>query len=67
MEDESPTLSKQQGLDDDPKVIQQINFTENQDWVAETVMYFIIEETKETILDFLQVTVKALWIYFNSI
>ena len=67
MEGESPTLSKQQGLDGDPKVIQQIDFTENQDWVAETVMYFIIEETKETILDFLQGTVKVLWIYFTLI
>ena len=29
MEDESPTLSKQQGLDADPKATQQINFTWN--------------------------------------
>ena len=50
-------LSKQQALDADPKAIQQINFTGNlaQDPVANTTL-FIIEETKETNLDFSQGT-----------
>ena len=50
-------LSKQQALADDPKAIQQINFTgylENQ-----SIIFFIIEEVKETILDFSQGTVKV--------
>ena len=59
------TLSKQQALDDDPKAIQQINFTGNLAWQGNenTTMFFIIEETKETILDFSQGTVKVVWIY----
>ena len=43
-------LSKQQSLDADQKAIQQINFTGNLD--PEATMFFIIEEAKETILDF---------------
>ena len=53
-------LSKQQALDADPRAIQQINFTENLDRTGNTRFYFIIEEAKETILDFLQGTVKVL-------
>ena len=55
-------LSKQQGLDADPKAMQQINFTRNlnQQGNANTTMFFIIEEAKETILDFSQGTVKVL-------
>ena len=53
-------LSKQQRLDADPKPIQQIDFTVNLEQGGNTTMLFIIEETKETILDFLQETVKAL-------
>ena len=45
-------LSKQQVLEADPKVIQQINFTRNLDRDGQTAIYFIIEETKETALDF---------------
>ena len=45
-------LSKQQNLDADPKVIQQINFTENLNRTEGTTMFFITEEAKETILDF---------------
>ena len=45
-------LSKQQKLDADPKVIQQINFTENLDRTEGATMFFITEEAKETILDF---------------
>ena len=45
-------LSKQQALDADPRAIQQINFTENLDRDGNTTMFFIIEEAKETVLDF---------------
>ena len=53
-------LSKQQVLDADPKAIQQINFTANLDRARNTTMFFIIEEAKETVLDFSQGTVKVL-------
>ena len=53
-------LSKQQVLDDDPKAIQQINFTTNLDWVGNTRIYFILEEAKQTVLDFSQGTAKVL-------
>ena len=52
-------LSRQQTLDPDPRVIQQINFTTNLDR-ANTRIYFILEEPKETIFEFLQGTVKVL-------
>ena len=45
-------LSKQKTLDGDPKASQQINFSANLDQVEQTIMYFIIEETKETALVF---------------
>ena len=53
-------LSKQQALDADPSAIQQINFTANLDRAGNTSVYFILEEAKETILDFSQGTVKVL-------
>ena len=53
-------LSKQQALDADPRAIQQINFTANLDRAGNTRVYFILEEAKETILDFSQETVKVL-------
>ena len=53
-------LSKQQALDADPRAIQQINFTANLDRAGNTTMFFIIEEVKETVLDFSQGTVKVL-------
>ena len=49
-----------QALDASPRAIQQINFTANIDRAANTRVYFILEETKETILDFSQGTVKVL-------
>ena len=55
-------LSKQQALDADPKAIQQINFTANLDRAGNTTMFFIIEEAKETVLEFSQGTVKVLQI-----
>ena len=53
-------LSKQKALDADPRAIQQINFTANLDRVGNTRVYFILEEAKETILDFSQGTAKVL-------
>ena len=53
-------LSKQQALNADLRAIQQINFTANLDRAGNTRVYFIPEEAKETILDFLQGTVKVL-------
>ena len=53
-------LSKQNILDADPKAIQQINVTANLDRDGNTRIYFILEEAKETILDFSQGTVKIL-------
>ena len=53
-------LSKQQALDTDPRAIQQINFTANLNIVGNTRIYFILEEAKETVLDFSQGTVKVL-------
>ena len=53
-------LSKKQALDADTRAIQQINFTANLDRPDNTRIYFILEEAKETILDFSQGTVKVL-------
>ena len=53
-------LSKQQALDADPRAIHQINFTGNLERDNGTLMFFIIEEAKETVLDFSQGTVKVL-------
>ena len=38
-------------------------FTGNLDQLANTTMFFILEEAKETILGFSQGTVRVLWIY----
>ena len=53
-------LSKQQKLDSDQKAIQQITFTANVDQPRETAMYFIPDESKQTILDFSKATMKVL-------
>ena len=53
-------LSKQQALDVDPRAIQQINFTANLDRAGNTRIYLILEEAKETILDFSRGTAKVL-------
>ena len=63
-------LGKHQALDADPKAIQEINFTANLDRAGNTRTYFILEEVKETVLDFSQETVKVLWMqlrWSNSI
>ena len=53
-------LSKQQALDGDLRPIQQINVSTNLDRAGNTTIFFIIEEAKETVLDFSQGTVKVL-------
>ena len=53
-------LSKQQALDNDPRAIQQINFTANLDRAGNTRFYFILEKAKETVFEFSQGTVKVL-------
>ena len=57
-------LSKQQALDADPKAIQQISFTENLDWAGNTTIFFIIEDPKETKLNFSVGTLRVLYFYF---
>ena len=51
-------LSKQEALDADPKAIQQINLTGNLALNLNTTMFLIIEEAKETVLDFSQELLK---------
>ena len=51
-------LSRQNELDEDPRAIQQINFTANLDKAGTTTIFFIIEEAKETVFEFSQGTVK---------
>ena len=53
-------LIKQQELDAGPKAIQQISFTANLDRARNTRTVFILEEAKETVLDFSEATVKVL-------
>ena len=53
-------LSKQQVVDTDPRAIRQINFTANLDRNGNTTMSVITEETKETVLEFSQGTIKVL-------
>ena len=56
-------LRKHQAVDTDPKAVQKINFKGNLNWGknvnANTIMLFIIEEAKVTILNFAQGTVKV--------
>ena len=42
-------LSKEQALDADPRIIQQINFSANLSRPGNTRIYFILEESKESI------------------
>ena len=54
-------LSKQGKLDVDSKAMQQINFIRNLQRDENTQMFFIMEEVKETLLDFSKGEVKVLW------
>ena len=47
------------------KEIQQLNFARNLERNNGATIFFITKEARETILDFLQGTVKALWLYFT--
>ena len=58
-------LSKEQALDANPKAIHQINFTANLNRAGNTRIYLILEEAKETVFEFSQGTVKALWMQFH--
>ena len=60
-------LSKQQPLDADLNATKKVNFTRNLDRQGNTKSFLIIEEAKETILEFSQRTVKGLQIYFALI
>ena len=53
-------LVKQQAVDEDSRAIQQINLTANLDRENNTRIFFILEEAKETALEFSQETVNAL-------
>ena len=53
-------LSKQGKLDVDSKAMQQINFIGNLQRDENTQMFFIVEEVKETLLDFSKGKVKVL-------
>ena len=53
-------FNKQQKLDPDTKAIQQISFPKNLKESGCSRMFFIIEETKETVLDFSKGTIKVL-------
>ena len=55
-------LSKLQALDAGAKAIQQFNFTGNLDLQA--ILFFIIEEAKETVLHFSHTTVKVFFFVF---
>ena len=57
-------LSKQEVLDADCKAIKETNLTENLDRAENTRIYFILEEAKETVLDFSQGTIKGLYVQF---
>ena len=50
-------LRKQQALDANPKAMQQINFSRYPKYNA--LIFFVIEEAKETVLDFSRETVKV--------
>ena len=53
-------LGKEQALDADLRKNLKINFTTNLYRAGNTIICFILEEAKETILDFSQRTVKVL-------
>ena len=48
-------------------MVHEIDFARNLDQPGNIIMFFVIEEAKETILDFSQRTVRVLWSYFALI
>ena len=57
-------LYRQQKLDADLKAIHETNFTQTPNRAENAAMFFIIEEAKETILDFSKERAKVLSFYF---
>ena len=53
-------LRKQQAFASDPRATQQINLTANLDRNEGATLFFITEQTKETVFEFSQGTVKVL-------
>ena len=56
-------LNKQEKLHVDAKATQQISFTGNSNRREGATMFLIIEEAKETVLDYSNGTVDVLWSY----
>ena len=52
--------SKEKALDADSSAIQQIIFTGKAS--ADVMIYYILEQSKETILEFVKGTTKVLWL-----
>ena len=62
-------LSKQKALDADSRAIQQIIFTGKIKAVADNtrvIVYYILEQWKETILKFSKGITKVLWLHING-
>ena len=59
-------IYKQQTLNSDPKAIKQINFTANLDRAGNTRIYSILQEAKETFLDFSQGTLTVLQVCYEN-
>ena len=59
-------LSKQQKVHADPNAVQQTNFTGNLDRAEGSTMFLIIDEAKETVLDFSKGTIKILQYNINK-
>ena len=57
-------LSKQKALDADSRAIQQIIFTGKVTVV--TKVFYVLEKSKETTLEFSKGTTKVLWLYING-
>ena len=57
-------LSKEKALDADPKAIQQIIFTGKAS--ANVLIYYILEKSKETMLEFAKGTTKVLQLHING-
>ena len=53
-------MSKQKALDADPRTIQQIIFTGKAS--ANVMIYYVLEQSKEAILQFSKGTTKVFWI-----
>ena len=60
-------LSKQQEVDADPNVMQEMDFTGNLDQAVNTTTFVITEVVKENILNFSEGSAKVLWNYLASI